>query len=114
MMIRSLSVIFGCLLAGEALVFFTGVPVPSSILGMLLLTALLSLGWIKVAWVKIFSDLIVRNLAFFFIPSGVAIMLFFDRIAQEWLPIMVTVVTGTFLVMTVVGWVYQWTRKKDE
>ena len=113
-MIRSLAVVFGCLMVGELLVYFTGVPVPSSIIGMLLLATLLYVKWIPLKWVKLFSDLMVKNLAFFFIPSGVAIMLFFDRIAKEWLPIMVSVVAGTFVVMTVVGWVYQWTRKDHE
>lgn len=113
-MIRSLAVVFGCLMVGELLVYFTRVPVPSSIIGMVLLTTLLYFKWIPLGWVKLFADVMVKNLAFFFIPSGVAIMLFFDLIAQEWLPILVSVWVGTFAIMTVVGWVYQWMKRSHE
>ena len=40
---KQLAIIIGCLAVGELIVWLTHVPVPSSILGMLLLTALLLL-----------------------------------------------------------------------
>ena len=50
---------------------------PSSIIGMLLLTLFLKLVWIKLHWVQGMSDFLVANLGFFFIPPGVALMLYF-------------------------------------
>ena len=46
-MIRQCSILFGCLALGELIVFLTGIKLPSSIIGMLLLTLFLKLGWIK-------------------------------------------------------------------
>ena len=46
-MIRQCAILFGCLALGELIVFFTGIKLPSSIIGMLLLTLFLKLGWIK-------------------------------------------------------------------
>ena len=38
MMIRQLAIIFGCLALGELVIYLTGIPLPSSIIGLLLLT----------------------------------------------------------------------------
>ena len=46
-MIRQCAILFGCLALGELIVFLTGIKLPSSIIGMLLLTLFLKLGWIK-------------------------------------------------------------------
>ena len=40
-MFRQLAIIIGCLAVGEFVVWLTGVSVPSSIIGMLLLTTIL-------------------------------------------------------------------------
>ena len=46
-MIRQCAILFGCLALGELIVYLTGIKLPSSIIGMLLLTLFLKLGWIK-------------------------------------------------------------------
>ena len=58
-MIRQCAILFGCLALGELIVFFTGIKLPSSIIGMLLLTLFLKLGWIKLHWVQGMSDFLV-------------------------------------------------------
>ena len=110
-MIRQCSILFGCLALGELIVYLTGIKLPSSIIGMLLLTLFLQLGWIKLHWVQGMSDFLVANLGFFFIPPGVALMLYFDIIAAEFWPIAIASLVGTLLVLVVTGWVHQLTRK---
>lgn len=63
-------VIFGCLALGEVIVWATGIKLPSSIIGMLILTLLLKLGWVKLGWVERLSQLLISNLGFFFVPPG--------------------------------------------
>ena len=82
-MIRQCAILFGCLALGELVVWLTGVKLPSSIIGMLLLTLFLKLGWIKLQWVQGMSDFLVANLGFFFVPPGVALMLYFDIIRHH-------------------------------
>lgn len=106
-MVKQCAIIFGCLAAGEFLSRVAGVPVPGSILGMLLLTALLQMGWVKVETVRPISRFLVSNMAFFFVPPGVALMLYFDLIAAEWLPITVATVVSTAVVLVVTGAVHQ-------
>ena len=105
-MIRQCAILFGCLALGELIVYLTGIKLPSSIIGMLLLTLFLKLGWIKLHWVQGLSDFLVANLGFFFVPPGVALMLYFDVIAAEFWPIV-----STALVLVVTGWVHQIVRK---
>ena len=110
-MIRQCAIIFGCLALGELVVYITGVKLPSSIIGMLLLTLFLKLGWIKLQWVRGISDFLFFILGFFFIPPGVGLMLYFDIIKAEFLPICMATVVSTVLVLIVTGWTHQLTRK---
>ena len=106
-MIRQCLIIFGCLAFGELVVWLTGITIPSSIIGMLLLTLLLQTKIIKEEWVKSVSDFLISNLGFFFVPPGVALMLYFDVIKAEFLPIVVATVASTIIVLIVTGWTYQ-------
>lgn len=110
-MIRQCIILFGCLAAGELIVWLTGFQLPSSIIGMLLLTLSLKLGWIKLEWVKGLSDFLVANLGFFFVPPGVALMLYFDLIAAEFIPIVIATVVSTVIVLVATGQVHQYLRK---
>ena len=110
-MIRQCAILFGCLALGELIVYLTGIKLPSSIIGMLLLTLFLKLGWIKLHWVQGLSDFLVANLGFFFVPPGVALMLYFDVIAAEFWPIVIATIVSTALVLVVTGGVHQIVRK---
>ena len=110
-MIRQCSILFGCLALGELIVYLTGVRLPSSIIGMLLLTLFLQLGWIKLEWVQGLTNFLVANLGFFFVPSGVVLMLYFDIIQAQFWPIVVATLVSTVLVLVVTGWVHQLVRK---
>lgn len=110
-MIRQCAILFGCLALGELIVFLTDLKLPSSILGMLLLTLFLKLKWIKLEWVQGLSNFLVANLGFFFIPPGIALMLYFDLIKAEFIPIIVATLVSTVLVLIVTGWIHQLTRK---
>lgn len=110
-MIKQCVIIFGCLAIGELIVWLTGISIPSSIIGMLLLTALLQMKAIKLEWVKGMSGFLISNLGFFFVPPGVALMLYFDIIKAELLPIVVATVVSTILVMIATGWTDQYLRR---
>ena len=82
-MVFQCAIIFGCLALGELIVWATGIKLPSSIIGMLLLTLFLQLKWIKLRWVEGISNFLVKNLGFFFVPPGVALMLYLDIIKDR-------------------------------
>ena len=57
------------------------------------------------------SNFLVANLGFFFVPPGVALMLYFDIIAAEFWPIVIATLISTILVLVTTGWVHQLVRK---
>ena len=96
---------------GELLVAVTGLSLPGSIVGMLLLAAFLEMGWVKLEWVKNISDFLLSNLGFFFVPPGVALMLNFDTIARDFWPITIATLVSTVLVLLSIGWTHQIIRR---
>ena len=112
-MVRQCAVLFGCLALGELIDFLTNVQLPSSIIGMLSLALFLKLGWVKLRWVQGLSDFLVANLGFFFVPSGVALMLYFDFFEAQFWPIVIASVVSTLLVLVVTGWIHQIVRKAN-
>lgn len=113
-MIRQCFILFGCLALGEFIVWLTGIKLPSSIIGMLLLTLFLKLKWIKLQWVQGLSDFLIANLGFFFVPPGVALMLYFDIIQAQLVPILVATFVSTALVLILTGQTHQWIRKGEK
>lgn len=110
-MIRQLFVILLCLALGELVVYFTGIKIPSSIIGMLLLTAGLQLKIIKLEWIKGIADFLLDNMVFFFIPPGVAIMCYLDLISTELMPILAAIFVSTILVLVSTSFTHQLLRK---
>jgi holin-like protein len=110
-MIYQCAIIFAFLALGELIVWLTGVPIPSSIIGMLALTFALKMGWVKPQWIEKLSDFLVSNIGFFFVPAGVGLMNCLGIIKDQWLPIVAATVISIFLVIAVTGWVHQITRK---
>ncbi len=113
MLIIQLAVLFLFLAIGELVVYLTEIPVPSSIIGMLLLTLALQLRIIRLRHVAGVADFLVGNLGFFFVPAGVALLGYFDLIREQWVAIVGASVISTFIVIGITGWVHQITRKSS-
>ena len=106
-MARQFFIIFGCLAIGEFIVWLTGINLPSSIIGMLALTALLKFNIVELSWVQKLSEFLISNLGFFFVPPGVAIMLYLDLIQKEFIPIIMATVISTISVLIATGQAHQ-------
>lgn len=104
-------VLFGFLALGELFVALTGVKIPSSIVGMLLLTAALRAGFVKLRHVEQMADFLVHNLGFFFVPAGIGLMCCLGTIADQWIPVVGATVGSTLVIIAVTGRVHQWMRR---
>ncbi|KAB1068665.1 CidA/LrgA family protein [Tamlana haliotis] len=104
---RQVVIILGYLLIGEIVVHLTGLKMPSSIIGMILLTFSLEIGWIKLKWVAGLSHFLTKNMAFFFVPPGVAILLYLDLIQSNFWSIIIASTLGTIIVFACTGWTHQ-------
>ena len=111
-MAKQFGIIFACLGIGELLALIPGLDIPGSILGMLLLCLLLERGWVRPQTIAPICKFLISNMAFFFIPPGVALMLYFDLIAAEGLPITMATVVSIMLVLIVTGRLHQYLHRR--
>ena len=58
------------------------VPFPASVIGMLLLLALLATGLLKID-IREKADFLLANMAFFFLPAGVSVINYFDVLGRS-------------------------------
>ncbi len=102
-----LAVFVGFLLLGDFLADRARIPLPGSVLGMVLLTAALHLRLLRAHWVAPAADLLIRNMGFLFVPPGVGLMVHFGLIRREWLPIGAGALASILAVLVAVGLLQQ-------
>jgi holin-like protein len=89
--------------AGHAAASLLGLPLPGSLLGMLLLLALLLSGAVRVRWLETSASFLLRHLAFFFVPITVGLMGFAAILAADGAAILVTLVVSACVGLCVAG-----------
>lgn len=102
-MIKGLFIIFFFLLLGDGICLAAKLPIPGNVIGMLLLTCALHFKLVQLSSVQKTAELLVANMAFLFIPPGVGIMLYFDLIRAELIPILASYLLSTYAVLVVVA-----------
>ncbi|MFI0398606.1 MAG: CidA/LrgA family protein [Thiolinea sp.] len=98
-------------LIGEVIIRGFKVPIPGPVLGMALLFISLVLYKRVPEALDITSNALLSHLSLLFIPAGVGLMLYFDAIAKEWLPIIVTLIFSTLISMAVIALSMQFLMK---
>ena len=88
-------------LTGEISVMLLRIPVPGPVLGMIMLFLTLMLRRRSSESLDNASSVLLSHLSLLFVPAGVGMMVHFDRIAGEWLPISIALVLSTLITMAV-------------
>lgn len=96
-MLKAITLLLLFQLAGEAVALFFALPVPGPVIGMGLLFAALALSRGPSAELRGTAQNLLQHLSLLFVPAGVGVMLHLQRMADEWLPIVVALVLSTFL-----------------
>ena len=96
-------------LIGEGLSIGLGLPIPGSILGLILLFLALQFKWLRLRHVNVVGGFLLTNMTILFLPAAVGIMEKFDVIAPVWLPIVligcITLIINFILIAVVVNYV---------
>lgn len=100
-MLRALTLLFVCQLAGEAVVRAAGLDFPGPVLGMALLMAGLFAAGRSGEALDGVADGILRNLSLLFVPAAVGVVQQAGLIASNWLAISVALATSTLLTLVV-------------
>ncbi len=99
------------LFLGETIKTFTGLPIPGTIIGMIMLLICLLTGIIRVEKIDEVTKLILDHLAFLFIPAGVSMLKNFHLIKEEWLYVLIILIVSTALVIAVTALTVQFLRR---
>ncbi|HAC60084.1 MAG TPA: hypothetical protein DCF73_17250 [Rhodobiaceae bacterium] len=92
-----------CDSAGRLLSWSLGLPVPGTVLGILmLLGALVALRRIPAPLGRV-ADFLLAHLNFFYIPAGVGVMTYAALLAEDLWPIVVALFASTFFAMIAAG-----------
>lgn len=98
-------------LVGEITVRFLGLPVPGPVLGMVMLFVTLMLRGRVDESVDSAATGLLSHLSLLFVPAGVGMMVHFGRIADEWFPILITLLLSTVLTMAATAGIMQLTGR---
>lgn len=111
-LLRQFLIILIICVTGEILNKVVHIPLPGSIIGMILLFICLLFGVIKLEMIAEISKFLLDHLAFFFIPAGVGLIAYAGILKENLLPILVICFVTTFLVMIITGWTVQFIKIK--
>lgn len=109
--LKQFGVILAILLIGQGLHQYFGLPIPGTVLGMMILLFLLLFKIIKLQWVDKITDVLLEHLSLLFIPPGVAIMNEFHNFKGNLLPLFLILLSSTVIVMVVTGYIVQYLIK---
>jgi holin-like protein len=112
--IRGFLIILLFLSFGKLISAYLPIPFPASIIGLILLFIALSTSLVKVEWITMSGNFILKYMALLFIPIGVGLLNYFDLIVSHWLVIVFSLLFTTLFIMFVVGHFYQYLCKKEE
>ncbi len=98
-------------LVGEIGVHMLQWPVPGPVLGMVLLFLTLLLRKGIPASIDSSSHALLNHLSLLFVPAGVGMMVYLERLKQEWLPIVAALFLGTLITLSVSALVMQATTR---
>jgi holin-like protein len=106
-MLAAMTVLLVLQLIGEVLARGLGLPVPGPVIGMVLLFAVL---WLRDGPGKALQETgqtLLQHLSLLFVPAGTGIMVHLHRVAEEWLPLALSLLLSTAAALAVTAWTMQ-------
>jgi holin-like protein len=101
--LRQLAIVLSICLAGELLNRFLKIPIPGSVIGMIILLLGLLTGTLQLSSIEEVSEFLLKHLAFFFVPSGVGIISNLRVVKESFVPLLIIILVSTVVVIAVTG-----------
>ena len=96
-MIAALTLLLVFQLVGEVIARALALPIPGPVIGMALLFAALALRGGPSADLRDTAQGLLQHLSLLFVPAGTGVMLHYQRLSDEWLPLVVSLLLSTAL-----------------
>lgn len=103
-----LLIIFGFSFIGNVISNVFRLPVPGSILGMILLFLALQFKILEFRHVDEAGSFLINNMTILFLPAGVGIMAKWNLISHFWAQILLIVVAALIINMLILGKLVEW------
>ena len=113
-LLQGLAILLALQWLSTEVIAFLGIPFPSPLLGMLILTALLCTGVIKENYIEDICTALIDKMALLFLPAGVSMILYLDVIKAELLPISLTVILSSIIILCSTALVLEMLLRKKE
>ncbi|MEM0900725.1 MAG: CidA/LrgA family protein [Pseudomonadota bacterium] len=113
-MLKWITIIFCCQLAGETLVRLGALPVPGPVAGMVLLFC--GLAAIKSVPKELgtVSSGLLSHLSLLFVPAGTGIIVHLPLLRDDAIPVSIALVLSTLATVVVTGWMMQLLMRRGE
>ena len=102
----------GILFLGEFLQIKFNLPIPATILGMVILLFLMITKIIKLKWIEDIGNTLLDNLSILFIPAGVGIVRELDLFKGNIISLAIIVLISTTVIIVVTGYTIQLLENK--
>ncbi|AAK78590.1 holin-like protein [Clostridium acetobutylicum] len=109
--LKQLMIILSAYFLGVIIQLVFNLPIPGTVLGLILLFLALYTKIIKVEMIEDICDVLISHMSFFFVPAGVGLMTSFGILKGKWLKLMTIVIISTILVWIVTAYVVNFLRK---
>ncbi|OOS05008.1 holin-like protein [Moraxella cuniculi DSM 21768] len=111
MLLKGILVIFACLFVGQVFIAWTNLPLPPSVIGLLLLFLALQFGLVKLSTVEKLAKVMLDYLVLLVIPACISIMQYLQIIRDDLWVLLVGVFVSTVLVLLSSAYSYGWLRR---
>ena len=111
--IAQIGIIIVFYLVGQAIVHITGIIIPGSIIGLVLLWLALFFKVLNVKYIQQGASFLLLYLTIFFIPSTVAVINYPELLTISGGLLILAVIISTLITMAITGKVSQWIEKKE-
>lgn len=110
-MLNGLTLILCCQLAGEWLAHALGGPIPGPVVGMVILFLFLLLKGEIPAGTQQTGDALLAHFSLLFVPAGVGVLVHFELLGSNWLPMTAALIVSTVLTIVVTGLLMSWLNR---
>jgi holin-like protein len=107
-----MAILLGFNLLGMEVKNLIQVPLPANVIGLILFTASLYTGLIKLEWVEASAQFLTKHMMLFFIPFLVGTMTFLPFIGAHLFSMVFTLFVSTLTVLAVTGWITELLSKE--
>ena len=113
-MVDAITLLFVCQLLGEVLHLLLGVPLPGSVIGMVLLVGWLGMVRKERPTLEAVTKWLTAHLSIMFVPFAVGIMEEGADLRAYWLGFVVAVGLSTIITLVVTAYVFAWALRRME